>query len=147
MDKIHKEQFLNDYKDEYPKYLTQCYDMLECLNQKDAYETILGVEKKSGKKVIIKCYDKAHPLFEVTEPDSLRRLEHPRIPVFLEEYQSQTQRFVIREYIEGQTLADYASWHTFSEQEIIHFGIELCNICIPKYRRLFIGILNPRILW
>lgn len=81
-----KEQFLSGFTDEYPKALTGRYDMLECFSHGEGQETILAEERKTGTKVVIKTYDKTHPLFLTTEQSSLHSLEYSGIPAFVEEY-------------------------------------------------------------
>lgn len=81
-----REQFLSGFTDEYPEALTKRYDMLECLSRGEGQETILAEERETGNKVVIKGYDREHPLFLITEQDSLRNLNHPGIPAFIQEY-------------------------------------------------------------
>lgn len=123
-----KDRFIAEYKESYPEELTGAYDILECLRCGEGTETLLAVSKADGGKVVIKCYDKAHPLFQAEGTGLLAHLEHPFIPAFLEERESEACRFVIREYIEGQTLAEYALDHIFTEREVIDIGIRLCGI-------------------
>lgn len=108
--------------------MTGVYDILECLQCAEGSETLLAASKADGKKVVIKCYNKTHPLFCEEDAGLLAHLEHPFIPGFVEEWENETSRFVIREYIEGQTLMEYASDHDFTEQEVIDIGIRLCDI-------------------
>lgn len=123
-----RERFLSGFTDEYPEALTKRYDMLECLSCGEGQETILAEERETGNKVVIKGYDREHPLFLTTEQDSLRNLKHPGIPAFIEEYKDDRQRYIIREYISGQTLMEYAEEYVFCERDIIDVGIWLCEI-------------------
>lgn len=123
-----REQFLSGFTDEYPEALTKRYDMLECLSCGEGQETILAEERETGNKVVIKSYDREHPLFFITEQDSLRNLKHPGIPAFIQEYKDDRQRYIIREYISGQTLMEYAEEYAFCERDIIDVGIWLCEI-------------------
>lgn len=131
-----KEQFLCGFTDEYPKELSERYDMLECLSHGEGQETILAEEKETGNKVVIKGYDKEHPLFLTTEQNSLRSLEHPGVPAFVEEYKDDRQRYIIREYISGQTLAEYAEDYVFCERDIIGVGIWICEILQYLHTRI-----------
>ncbi len=123
-----REQFLGSFTDEYPQALTKRYDMLECLSCEEGQETILAEERETGNRVVIKGYNREHPLFLTTEQDSLRNLKHPGIPAFIEEYKDDRQRYIIREYINGQTLMEYAEEYVFCERDIIDVGIWLCEI-------------------
>lgn len=123
-----REQFLSSFTDEYPEALTKRYVMLECLSCGEGQETILAEERETGNRVVIKGYDKEHPLFLTTEQDSLRNLRHSGIPSFIEEYKDDRQRYIIREYISGQTLMEYAEEYAFCERDIIGVGIRLCEI-------------------
>lgn len=123
-----REQFLNSFTDVYPEVLTKRYDLLECLSCGEGQETILAEERETGNKVVIKGYDREHPLFLTTEQDSLRNLKHPGIPAFIEECKDDRQRYIIREYVSGQTLMEYAEEYVFCERDIIDVGIWLCEI-------------------
>lgn len=123
-----KEQFLCSFTDEYPETMTRRYDMLECLSRDEGQETILAEERETGNKVVIKGYARESPLFLTTEQDSLRNLSHAGIPAFIEEYKDDRQRYIIREYINGRTLMEYAEEYIFCERDIIGVGIWLCEI-------------------
>lgn len=123
-----KERFLAEYTEAYPKELTRTYDILECLQCGEGVETLLACCRTDGRKVVIKCYDKTHPVFQLEETVWLARLNYPFIPVFIGEWENETSRFVIREYIEGQTLEEYVHSHTFTAREVIDIGIRLCDI-------------------
>lgn len=121
-------RFLRDYREEYPEALAARYDMLECLSRGEGQETVLARDRDSGRKVIVKYYDRENPLCDLTEQDSLHDLRHPGIPDFLGEYQDQSGRYIVREYIEGRTLMEYGREHRFSEEDIICLGMELCDV-------------------
>lgn len=123
-----KERFLAEYMEAYPEELTRNYDILECLQCGEGAETLLALSRANGRRVVIKCYDKEHPLFRLEETALLARLEHPSIPAFIEERENESSRFVIREYIEGQTLEEYVHSHTFTERAVIDVGIRLCDV-------------------
>lgn len=123
-----KEQFVFHEQEEYPEELRQRYEIIECFKSGSGCETFLAVNKENTQKVVIKRYDKSNQLFGMAEPESVRKLHHPNIPAFVEEWQGDDYRFVVREYIEGQTLAEYGAAHTFTERETIEIGIRLCDI-------------------
>lgn len=87
-----KERFIAEYIEAYPEKLTGVYDILECLQCAEGSETLLAASKADGKKVVIKCYNKTHPLFCEEDAGLLAHLEHPFIPGFVEEWENETSR-------------------------------------------------------
>ena len=120
-------EFLQEYMEEYPRELTERYEMLECMSRKDKCETILAKERESGGKVVVKCYYNDHPFYEETEPVQLRRLEHTGIPAYKGEYCNDAMRCILREYVEGISLWECAGC-TFSADFVCKVGIQLCGI-------------------
>lgn len=116
------------FEETYPEKLTQSYQLLECLNQTDGQETLLAVCKKDSKRVIIKKYDSSHPLSAFDSIFGLKRLSHRGIPSVIEEIAAGGEKYLVREYIEGESLVQYARTHAFSEADVLRMGMELCDI-------------------
>lgn len=133
MMKNEKSQFV--FNETYPDELTGQYRILECLNTSEGQETILGVSRENNKKVVIKRYDTTHPLYQSDNLPSLSELSCRGIPDFVDEFSTADAKYIIREYVEGENLAQYADGHHFSEAEIINIGLQLSEILIYLHSR------------
>lgn len=125
--KARRTLFLEEYTEQYPRELTERYELLECLNRKDKCETILAKERKSGRRVVVKCYCNDHPFCKETEPVQLRGLKHTGIPAYEGEFCNDAMRCILREYVEGFSLWECADG-TFSADFVRRVGIQLCGI-------------------
>lgn len=118
------------FDEAYSDELTGQYQILECLNTTEGQETILGVCRGNNKKVVIKRYDTTHPLYQSDKLPDLSDLSCKGIPDFVSEISTTDARYIVREYVEGENLAQYAREHRFSEDEIIQTGLQLSEILI-----------------
>lgn len=121
-----KEEFLSTYEGEYPEGLTDGYELLECISLGELRETILAVERESGRKTAVKCYMKGHPFFADSEPQQIKELRFPGIPAYITEFKNETMRCVVREWIEGRNLE--AMGGKLSDRQICKVGIQLSEI-------------------
>ena len=112
---------------EYPSELTRDYELLECFSEKENIRTLLAAHRETGGQCVVKCYLKESPLYERTEPQPLREVLSAPMPRFLAEYRNEQMRCVLREYVPGETLSEFARNRVFSEEEVIRIGIELCD--------------------
>ena len=112
---------------EYPAALTHDYELMECLSEKENVRTLLAVKRGSGDSCVVKCYLKDSPLFDCSEPETLRELRAAPMPRFLAEYRNAQMRCVLREYVPGETLSQLAKNHVFKEDEVIRIGVQLCE--------------------
>ena len=126
---------------EYPAELTEDYEILECLGSGDGTETLL-VKGRDGRKCVAKCFRPESPFFSREEPEALKHLGKDFFPGYVGEFRSGTMRCVLREYVQGDTLAETAAqrrepggerkgksaalWK-FSEEEILRTGCQLCG--------------------
>lgn len=118
--------FEND-RELFPEELAQRYELLECVKSREGCETFFGVARADGRKMVIKRYAITHPNFG-GGVESYGTLAHPNIPAFVEEWKDDKRYFIIREYVEGQTLEEYAKSHAWTESDILDTGIRLCEI-------------------
>ncbi|SMC70283.1 protein kinase domain-containing protein [Papillibacter cinnamivorans] len=128
-------EFLAGYDDRYPPEFSRRYEAMECLSCKESAETLLVRENATGRFFTAKCYEKGHTLFETTEPEEFRRLSHPGLPAFAGEYRSDTMRCILREYVPGDTLWSLGRERTFSRDDVLHTGLELCGILRYLHRQ------------
>ena len=112
---------------EYPAALTHDYELMECFSEKENVRTLLAVKRGSGDSCVVKCYLKDCPLFDRSEPETLRALRAAPMPRFLAEYRNEQMRCVLREYVPGETLSQLAKKQVFTEDEVIRIGAQLCD--------------------
>lgn len=113
--------------DRYPEEFLNDYEALECLAHSDAGETLLVKNKQTGKRFVAKCYTDKTLLSQVTEGDILKRLKHPGLPRYAGEYQS-GMLCVVREYVEGTPLNQYAAQNEPTEEQAVALILALCDI-------------------
>ncbi len=111
----------------FPAGFLENYDQLECLSSSNGAETFLVRQKGSEKPAVAKCYDKT--VYQRTEEGAiLRALSHPGLPAFFDEFENATTICVVREYISGTPLDQYAFNRAFSGAEAVDICIRLCEI-------------------
>ena len=111
----------------YPPDFLAAYDQMECLASHSGRETFLVRRKDDGQMAVAKCYDRA--VFAIQpRPELLKDLHHPGLPRFIEQYQNEQILCVVREYIEGEPLSDYARGKQLSIREIASLCEQLCGI-------------------
>ena len=112
---------------EYPPELTERYELLERFSEKEDTRTLLALDRESGERCVVKCYLRENALYERSEPDALQKLDAPPMPCFLAEYHNENMRCVLREYVPGDTLSILANHKTFSEEDVLDIGLQLCD--------------------
>ena len=112
---------------EYPAELTQGWELLECLSERENVRTLLALNRADGETCVVKCYLRESPLYERREPEALRRIDCSPMPRFLAEYRNGQMRCVLREYVPGETLSQWAGDRLFTEEEAISIGVQLCE--------------------
>jgi len=121
------------------------YQIEATLGRSDLGTTYLARDTATRRPVVVKELslrqvdkDKAVELFQ-REARVLARLEHPRIPRFIELFSLETaeevQLYLVQQYIEGKNLAQLvkAGKH-FSEREAIQMGLRLARILEHLHR-------------
>ena len=111
----------------YPQDFLDAYDQMECLASHSGRETFLVRKKENGDMAVAKCYDRSAFPFQ-PHPELLQGIEHPGLPRFFEQYQNDQILCVVREYIEGEPLSDYVKEKQLTEEQIVSFGQQLCDI-------------------
>ena len=111
----------------YPQDFLAEYDQMECLASGGGRETFLVRKREGGQYAVAKCYDRA-----VSPPhldlELLKSLDCPGVPRFYRQYQNEDMVCLVREYMPGETLAEYAERKQLSLQEIQRIGRQLCDI-------------------
>lgn len=112
---------------EYPPELRDGYELLECFSDRKDTRTLLARNRDTGENCVVKCYLKKNALYGHSEPEPLRQLDAAPLPRFLAEYRNDRMRCVLREYVPGETLAALAEKKSFSEEEVLKIGLQLCK--------------------
>jgi len=129
MDEVFLKGFSIEFDDtRYPADFSAEYEALECLAHHDAGETLLVKNRQTGGYFIAKCYMDKSLLSNLTEGDLLKRLCHPGLPGFVGEYQNERMICVVREYVEGVSLDQYAAQNGLTQEQIVAFVSQLCDI-------------------
>lgn len=123
LDEIYDESFEKTL----PPELLDNYYILECLNSADGCYTLLLADKRTDARVVAKCYSKESPLFDAAELNLLSDSKSDAIPHFEGEYCNAEYRCVLREYVEGISLYDYAKSRRLSEEEILEIAVRLAQ--------------------
>ncbi len=112
---------------EYPRELTQRYELLERFSEKENVRTLLASNRDSGELCVVKCFFRESPLYDRSEPEALRKINAAPMPRFVAEYRSERMRCVLREYVPGDPLSRLATEKIFTEEEVIGIGVQLCE--------------------
>ena len=129
MEENQKSFFIPELPDEgeYPPELRSEYELTECFSDREDMRTILARNRDAGENCVVKCYLKKNALYGHSEPEPLRQLDAAPLPRFLAEYRNDRMRCVLREYVPGETLAALAEKKSFSEEEVLKIGLQLCK--------------------
>ncbi len=119
----------------YPADFLAEYDQLECLSAHRGRETFLVRRKSDGETAIAKCYDKRVFTMLPAGMDVTRDLEHPGLPRYLGRYESERCVCILREYVPGVSLAEYAREQTMTQREIVDLCIRLSEILAYLHSR------------
>lgn len=113
-----------------PKQFTEKYCAQECLSDNGGCVTLLAVDRATGEKCVAKCYPNDGRFSSVSEGEILSKLSHEGVPGFIGEYRNDETLCVVRSYIDGVTLDEYARSHPYSRADAAELGVELCDILI-----------------
>lgn len=111
-----------------PDILAQEYDVVSCLVS-CAHSEIFKIQSKSdGEIYILKVTDDSFNN-ERHEDDVLREINHHKIPKLIVSINQGGKLYIIREYFEGQTIADIVTrGRSFTNTETIFIALQLCEI-------------------
>lgn len=121
-------QFIKEFEDNhYPAELLHKYELIECLAHNEQGETLLVKERQTGNLQVAKCYPENASLSSTSESDLLRNIHNKRLPAFIGEYQSNGMTIVLREYIEGVSLDQFAREHPITQEEALSICTQICD--------------------
>jgi serine/threonine protein kinase len=115
------------FEDErFPAGLLAVYEPLECVMRGELADTFLL--RKNSRLYIVKCYRKSEAEPKASEGDILRGLHHAGLPEFEEEFETDEELFVIREYAEGVSLEEALQAGALAESEALRIAVLLCDV-------------------
>ena len=111
----------------FPPEMLADYDQMECLSSRRGRETFLMRRRADGALAVAKCYDRA--VFPLGSDDALPDTAGcPGVPKVLGRYENERYLCVVREYVEGVSLAEYVRDRELSQAEIVEICGKLCGI-------------------
>lgn len=127
-----------------PKEWQDLYEVTACLKDSSGKKTYLLKDKADGKKYVLKLAmneEAAHLLEEgrvlqefqkAENRDRLTGKNEIRVKELIDRGETV---YLLRNYIEGNSLAEIGETHSFSENEIFHIGILLCRNVMKLHQR------------
>lgn len=112
----------------YPAAFFEDYEALCCLSGSANAETLLVAERKTGGQFLAKCYLAESRAYGETESALLKRLDYPGIPKYIAEYQNERMLCVVREYIPGLPLDEYAAEVRPTPEQSVSIASQICDI-------------------
>lgn len=126
------EAFMSGFDPEYenalPEPLRKDFDIIERLGSSGDCETLLVMSRETRRKMVAKCFfgDAVH--IEDSVAALRAKTKTTSIPEYGPIYQSETCQCILREYIEGTTLAAYAQTHRMTEEAVTELAISLVRV-------------------
>jgi tRNA A-37 threonylcarbamoyl transferase component Bud32 len=129
MDEAFVQDFLSDFDDSrFPDGFLADYCAIECLSHNEAGETLLVRARQTGAYYVAKCYVDKTLLSRTTESELLQTLRLGGLPAFVGEYENDTMLCVVREYVEGKPLDQYAAENELTQEQAVSLLVQLCDI-------------------
>ncbi len=119
----------------YPEDMLEAYDQLECLASHKGRETFLLKSRTDGSLAVAKCYDRSVFDLQGWDKDVTEQLHHSGLPRWLGRYSNDRYFCVVRDYIEGTPLNDYAREHELSREQIVDICVRLSDILIYMHQQ------------
>lgn len=107
-----------------PSAFAADWEAMECLGHSNESETLLLHNKKSGESAVLKLLPGRKSDTEL--PAKLEALEHAGLPRIIRVCMERDQLCILREYVEGVTLAD--AGRRYSPDETVSIALQLCDV-------------------
>lgn len=112
-----------------PAEISDAYDVCSVLSEANGKTTFLVSAKQDGMRFIVKTADKQSKENLAEEYALLKILSGNGFPRALVYSQDDSHQYLVREYVEGDTLDAYVDLYgVFSESETVRIAYELCHI-------------------
>lgn len=130
-------EFLKDYKENnisftsLPDKITNKYTMEACLKESQWKQVYIIVRKSDGLKCILKCISSESQENPVEEYQLQKNLLHEGLVPVLEVVKSESNTYLIREYIDGNTITDLVEMTKqgkLSDAIILNIIKQLCQV-------------------
>lgn len=114
---------------QWPEPLTEAFEPASCITS-DGKEGIFIVVRRADRlKGILRVSAGEGAEDAKAEYGILSRLQDARVPKALALYEGEGLSYLVREYMEGQTLKEYVDTHgAVSEKELIGITLDICDI-------------------
>ena len=119
----------------YPVDFFTDYEALFCLSDNENSETLLVLDRKTRVQYLAKCYLGENRSSGVSEAALLKKLNYPGIPKFVAEYENETMLCVVRDYIAGLPLNDFAEQTPPSPEQSVDIASQICDILAYLHRQ------------
>ncbi len=113
------------YENILPEELLKEYDIIERLGTAEENDTLLVTSKNTRKKMVVKCYFGDEIRFESSVEGLLSKIDSNAIPHYEEVYRNDKCRCILREYVEGMTLTEYAAANCLTPEAVTELAIKL----------------------
>jgi hypothetical protein len=125
-------EFVNEYLD-VPKPIEEAYDLVSLLSESKRSYVFIIADRKTEIRYILKVFDAGQGT--LWEP-IFKHLNHPGIPGYIAMYLSGGKAYLIREYFEGVTLADYLrSRGPMPAVDMCAIALQLCGVLAYLHSR------------
>lgn len=112
-----------------PAQLREKYEPVSCLSGGESSEVYLVRRRSDGQKAVLRVAMSGAGSGAQIERQILDRLNHPAIPKALDALTEDGREYLVREYMEGQTLGAYVKAHgPLQETEIMDIAVGLCDV-------------------
>jgi len=112
----------------YPDAFFADYEALACLSASENAETLLVLHRQTGEEFLAKCYLGENRASGETEASLLKKLSFPGIPHYVAEYENGTMLCVVRTYVIGLPLDEYAAQQRPTPEQSVQIATQICDI-------------------
>ena len=113
----------------WPAPLTEAFEPVSCIASDEKGEIFVVTRKADGAKGILRISKGEGAEDAKAEHEILSRLCDGRIPKALALFEEEGVSYLVREYMEGQTLKEYVKAHgAVPEKELIGIALDICGI-------------------
>lgn len=126
-----KEQFEQLYRVDVvlPEQLGREYDVISCLRHAEQKQIYLLLQKKSGKKAVLKCGQGIYREILKEEAGLLTRMDGKGFPKLLQWQEEDAACFLVREYVEGDTLQELMERENpLTGKEALEAVLQVCGL-------------------
>lgn len=129
-DKV-KEQFEQLYQSKVvlPEALEKMYEVLSCIKHTDQKQVYIVLHKETGKKTVLKCGNGLYQRILTEERERLLQMNGDGFPKVLTWEEQEEKCFLVREYIEGDTLQELMEREVpLTRQEALEATLQVCRL-------------------